>query len=121
MIVSKIDEKTIELRFDPNLYSSEVLHKCFYWYAEQYSVTIQKDNQLFIVKIVSKINDPDFDLLIIKLKTDLIDFKTREIISLETKNIRDLLIAKAFANSDEFDEPPPGHVNDPLGFEPSQI
>jgi hypothetical protein len=61
------------------------------------------------------------EILLTKIKRDLVDFKTRDIISAETRNIREILIAKAFANDDSFDEPPPDNVNDPLGFDPSNI
>ena len=37
-------------------------------------------------------------------------------ISKETKNVRDLIIAKAFSDSDEFDSEPPGEITDPVGF-----
>jgi His-Xaa-Ser system protein HxsD len=66
-------------------------------------------------------NDGNIKKILPKIENDLLDFKTREIVSLETKNIRELLIAKAFAFEDEFDEPAPGNINDPVGFDPSKF
>ena len=53
-----------------------------------------------------------------KIRTDLVDFKTRDIVTKETINIRDLLVAKAFAHSDDFDASPVGDVSDLVGFDP---
>ena len=53
-----------------------------------------------------------------KLKNDLIDFQVRDIVTKETKNVRDLLIAKAFATTDKYETNPPGEVSDPVGFKP---
>ena len=55
-----------------------------------------------------------------KLERDLIDFNLRDIVTKETKNIRDLLTAKAFSNG-EFDELPPGELSDPVGFNVNEI
>jgi His-Xaa-Ser system protein HxsD len=58
--------------------------------------------------------------LLQKLERDLIDFNLRDIVTKETKNIRDLLTAKAFSNG-EFDELPPGEISDPVGFNVNEI
>jgi hypothetical protein len=50
----------------------------------------------------------------------LIDFSLRDIVTKETQNIRDLLIAKAFSNG-EFDEEPTGDASDPVGFNVKSI
>ena len=46
------------------------------------------------------------------------DFEVRNIVTKETKNVRDLLIAKAFASTDEYESEPPGEISDPVGFKP---
>jgi len=63
----------------------------------------------------------EFDDILTTIKKDLIDFKTRDIVAKETANIRTLLIAKAFANNDEFDEVPFGDINDPIGFDAKEF
>ncbi len=121
MVVTPIDETSIQIKIDSTLYSSEVVHKCFYWYAGKYSVEINTEQDSFIVTISDPKKDWKIESIIDKIKTDLIDYKTREIISRETKNIKEMLIAKAFAHNDEFDEQPSGDINDPIGFDPSKI
>jgi His-Xaa-Ser system protein HxsD len=121
MVVTPIDETSIQIKIDGTLYSSEVVHKCFYWYAGKYSVDISTEGKSFIVKLADPKQEWDIQSVVSKIKTDLIDFKTREIVSNETKNIREMLIAKAFAHNDEFEEQPSGNINDPVGFDPSKI
>jgi His-Xaa-Ser system protein HxsD len=60
----------------------------------------------------------DLTALISRVKRDLVDFRTRDIVARETQSIRELLVAKAFAPSDELDEPPLGSVADLGGVEP---
>ena len=59
-------------------------------------------------------------LAIEKIKQDLLDFKLRDIINKETRIIRELLIAKAFANYDD-EEDPTTDISDPVGFSPKSI
>ena len=112
----------IVLRIESSLYSEDVIFKCFYWYGDKFDVEISKaDDDAMLVSLSIKdgsMSEDYLDALDSKVKRDLIDFKTRDIVSKETKVVRELLIAKAFAHSDEFDRPPPGDVSDPLGFEP---
>ena len=125
MTVTIISDSAIQLAIDIKLYSAEVLHKCFYWFGNKYVVSIRIDTaSSYIVDIALKsgiYTQPDIEELTQKVKTDLIDFKTREIISKETKNIKEILIAKAFAHSDEFDEVPTGDITDPVGFNPEKF
>jgi His-Xaa-Ser system protein HxsD len=121
MIYSELDERTLQIIIDKSQYSTQVVHKCFYWYADKYSVHIREEGNSHIINLSNSVMNNDLDLILNKVKNDLIDFKTREIVNLETKNIRELLIAKAFARGDEFDEVPPGNTNDPLGFDAALI
>jgi His-Xaa-Ser system protein HxsD len=121
MEIKILNGSTAQIIIDGKIYSAEVIHKCFYWYGEKYSVDIKTEGDFLIVEISELSNEGTIEKIFPKIKNDLIDFKTREIISNETKNIREILIVKAFAHGDEFDEPPPGNVNDPIGFDPSKF
>ena len=68
----------------------------------------------------TKLSENQFENLLLKLERDLVDFNLRDIVTKETQNVRDLLIAKAFSNG-EFDEIPPGKVTDPVGFNVNEI
>ena len=108
---------------DGQLYSKDAVFKCIYWYGDKFDINVTFDaDKNFIIslklQINSNININELEFYLHKLERDLIDFNLRDIVSKETQNIRDLLIAKAFSNG-EFDELPPGDVSDPVGFNPS--
>ncbi|MGA6121622.1 His-Xaa-Ser system protein HxsD [Sphingobacterium anhuiense] len=112
------ENNKIVLKIQSTLYSISVVHKCFYWYSGKFDIDIESVDNNLIIKMSNIPDDMDKNSLISKIKKDLLDFNTREIIALETKDIRTLLIAKAFANDDEYDESPPGILDDPIGFNP---
>jgi His-Xaa-Ser system protein HxsD len=97
----------LKLVLDLTLYPEDAVFKCFYWYASSYDVTINRtsDTQLCVALAwKSEPSSPDFKNQIeSKIRRDLIDFKTRDIVAKETRVVRDLLVAKAFAHGDDFD------------------
>jgi len=101
----KLKSDYIMLEVQLCIYNLDVLHKCFYWYGDTFSVDIEKtDKDTAIVKLYFsdfQIIKNQFDSLKKKIRSDLMDFKTRDIVTKETKNVRDLIIAKAFASFDE--------------------
>jgi His-Xaa-Ser system protein HxsD len=120
----RFKDSEIEVLLDRDIYNIEMLYKCFYWYAGSYSIDITEvDTEHFLVSLklqkdtINSINNEEMGD---KIRTDLIDFKLREIVTKETSNIRDLIIAKAFAH---YEEPliPGSVVSDPVGFDPSEL
>lgn len=107
------------------MYSMEVLHKCFYWYSSEYRVTISKisGNEIQIAlkpQGLKELTDDDLENIITKISRDLIDFKLRDIVQQETKTIRELIVAKAFANYGTQTNPQSA-VTDPVGFNVEMI
>ncbi|HTN37322.1 MAG TPA: His-Xaa-Ser system protein HxsD, partial [Arachidicoccus sp.] len=102
------------------LYSEDVIFKCFYWYGDTFHVDISSQSKKEYAILLTPKNDIDYDLIIGKIKTDLIDFKLRDIVSKETKTIRELIIAKAFAYYEE-DQSPDTEISDPVGFNPENF
>lgn len=119
---SKVENNTLELSIDSNTYPEEVLYKCFYWYTDKYEVEVHPHGQSCIVKIapLEKSLAINFDDIIKKIKKDLIDYKLRDIVSKETSNIRELIIAKAFAYYD-IETNPSTDISDPIGFNPNSM
>jgi His-Xaa-Ser system protein HxsD len=110
---------------DSRLYSKDSIFKCLYWYGAKHHTAVSfadSDTYKITIKPLSGDNlDPsEANSLLQKLERDLIDFNLRDIVSKETKNIRELLTAKAFSNG-EFDELPPGEISDPVGFNINDI
>ena len=119
----KINDASLTLTIDSRLYNETVIHKCFYWYSQDYMIDISlgKDAHFEIVIQPNKENSTsDWNSLIEKIKQHLVDFKLRDIVNTETKTIRELLVAKAFAWYD-VEDIPVTNVSDPVGFSPLTI
>jgi len=115
-----IDGNRIVAYADSAIYSKDALFKCLYWYGDKFHTTISLENDSFYTITLISQSEPILSLeeaagYLQKLERDIIDFNLRDIVTKETKNIRELLIAKAFSNG-EFDEIPPGEISDPVGF-----
>jgi len=120
-----VTERSLCFNIDSSLYSNETLYKCFYWYGAQFIVSIENDQLSKSIHISleqkSDIKEIiDANKTVEKIKNDLIDFKLRDIVLKETQNIRDLIVAKAFAFYQE-DADPVTEISDPVGFEPVQL
>ena len=101
---------------DSSLYSKDSIFKCIYWYSKSFIIEVKLVDNYYNIEFTPKDSsvisvDKEF---MDKLNQDFIDYNLRDIVSKETKNVRELIIAKAFSNG-EYDEDPPGELNDPLG------
>jgi His-Xaa-Ser system protein HxsD len=117
---NQIIDNEIVVYANDSLYSKDSIFKCLYWYSSDFHVNISlADSNTFKISLKPLTNENlspiQLDNILHKLEKDLIDFNLRDIVTKETKNIRDLLTAKAFSNG-EFDEEPPGQISDPVGF-----
>jgi His-Xaa-Ser system protein HxsD len=119
MYKNNIDGNEIIFYVDSSIYSKDGLFKCLYWYGDKFHISINMEDAFFKISLIpqqgSSVELSDLTLYLQKLERDVIDFNLRDIVTKETKNIRELLIAKAFSNG-EFDELPPGEISDPVGF-----
>jgi len=123
--LNEIKSNEVIVFADTSLYSKDSIFKCIYWYGGKFHTNISfEDSQTYRISIkplsANLLSQEELDSLLHKLERDLVDFNLRDIVSKETQNVRDLLIAKAFSNG-EFDELPLGEVSDPVGFNINQI
>lgn len=104
----RIAENKIQLTVDITVFNDTVITKTLYWMQSDYSVFWSLLNRNIQNIILERKNDSISDEEFFKLKNqinqNLIDFKTRDIVNQETKNIRDILYIKAFANGEEFED-----------------
>lgn len=96
-----------------------VLRKCFYWYTRDYEVAITLlHKEIAHVRLTLKEpgGTPPAGLPA-QVRNDLLDFQLRAQISAETRTVRELLLAKAFAHyaPEQSQEAP---ITDPVGFHP---
>ncbi len=110
---SKIVDSKIILNLDSSVYSRDALVKCLYWYADRFEIDMHKDVQgnyglELKPRPTLNVQEGELEKLLLKLKQDLVDFNLRDLVTKETKNIRELLIAKAFSNFDTKEPLPDG-------------
>ena len=112
-------ENTFCFIINASIFNERVLTKALYWYAESFIIYWNKNkDNLFEITLELKpsANKIYFSPLIHPLKSgykysnnskfnqDLIDYKNRDLITNETKDIRNILYVKAFANNDDFED-----------------
>jgi His-Xaa-Ser system protein HxsD len=119
----EVGPNRLEFLLDAEIYNEAVAFKCFYWYGAEYEVVIDRAREGRSLSVVlsprtGALAGDAAESLISRVRRDLVDFKTRDIVARETRAIRELLVAKAFADTDDFDEPPLGTVADLGGVEP---
>jgi len=122
---NEIKDNEIIVFADASLYSKDSIFKCLYWYGDKFHTNVSfGDSNTYRVSVkpvsTNQLSQQEQENLLLKLERDLVDFNLRDIVTKETQNVRDLLIAKAFSNG-EFDELPPGNVSDPVGFNVNQL
>lgn len=122
---NEIKDNEIIVFADTSLYSKGSIFKCLYWYGDKFHTNVSfADSNTYRVSVkpvsTNQLSQQEQENLLLKLERDLVDFNLRDIVTKETQNVRDLLIAKAFSNG-EFDELPPGDVSDPVGFNVNQL
>jgi len=122
---NEIEDNEVIVFADTSLYSKDSIFKCLYWYGDKFHTNLSfADSNTYRVSVkpisTLQLSPDELEYLLLKVERDLIDFNLRDIVTKETQNVRDLLIAKAFSNG-EFDELPPGEVSDPVGFNINQI
>lgn len=110
MIEAKVieDRRGIYVEVDTGIYPEAVIDKVLYWYSSDYMICRRRfDNGpvegiSLILKQDTRIDN--WKPVIYVFSDKLIDYKNRMLILDETKNLRELFFAKAFANSDDFVE-----------------
>ena len=90
------------IEVDKNIYSDIVISKVAYWLSSQYTVQRRVLNNLEEIEIIGSIENAD--ILEREFFKMLNDYKLREIIANETREIKTILYAKAFAEDDNFSE-----------------
>ena len=86
---------------DERVFSEEVVMKSLYWLSGRYNVEVKREPGRADLVVGFRGTDRAMSAaecgeLEARFRRDLIDFKTRAIVEAETRNVRDLLVAKAF-------------------------
>lgn len=117
----EIHDEKLSISLNREMYSIDILFKCFYWYGKEFLVEIDElteSNNLVTLAYKDRHSPVGvWDEIIPRIKQDLIDFKLRDIVTKETQTIRELITAKAFAYYETEDDPA-SEISDPVGFNP---
>lgn len=93
------------IKVDRKIYNDAVISKVCYWLAKDYIVHRALDGDIESLRIERKDAQPiDEHQLLCSVNDMLNDYKLRQIIENETHDIRTILYAKAFADSDDVEE-----------------
>lgn len=98
----------VVLCVDLSIYNEQIVDKVLYWWSDDYVITRINRSGTTLQTITFAASEPvsseKFKSIARKLSADFIDYKNRAIIETETRDLRNILYAKAFANSDDFVE-----------------
>ena len=89
---------------DTNVYTMNVIHKVLYWLSDSFVISTQSIGNDVQVTLTSKEEYADWNNMESMISQMLCDYALREVVSEETKDIRNILYIKAFSNIDDFYE-----------------
>jgi len=117
-------EASFTLTLDPRQFSREAALKAAYWFTKDLHIEFppSETGHLFEVVLRAKCPTPTLDNpaprklseLVSDFRNALIDSELRIQVQRETSGVRELLLAKAFAEAGVLESYPPGSFNDPV-------
>ena len=95
------------IEIDKQIFDDVVISKALYWHTADFVINRTSNGHSETITFQSKkdeFSENEKKNVLQKFNQDLNDYKLRQIIEEETKDIRTILYVKAFANSDDFEE-----------------
>lgn len=118
--VQEVSDDSLVITVDSDLYSREALFRVCYLFTDRcYLFLSQEENSPVIqVRFTRKNPDTDLNELAGEFSNELINQKVRLDVAAETKAIRELIVAQAFAEADLLDGngAEASYVDDPKGI-----
>lgn len=123
------DQRTrAKLSFDKKVYSKSALLRACYWFTRDLWFKVDEEKETLLVTVGLKVTRPtlsqptvkNLEELLPEFLNALLDSQLRVEIQAETAGIRELIIAKAFAEAGILEDVPPGTFEDPVGETHSQ-
>jgi His-Xaa-Ser system protein HxsD len=121
-----ISEVSATIRLDPRIYSREAILKAANWltHAAYIHCPESLDGKI-VVSISLRTLEPTLsnpkpaliDDIVGEFCNSLLEFELRRQVEVETSQVRQLIIAKAFSESGVLEEEPPSVVSDPVGID----
>jgi len=119
-VQSRLADSAIVFVVDEAIYSRGAILRALHWYSDQFGIlTSTGPDGTFVITMRSKKQNADFQQLVNEFENKLIDAQLRIEIRDETSRIRELIVAKAFAEGDLLDDTPIGDWRDPVAQDKS--
>ena len=108
-------DSEILLLVDETIYSRVAVLKSCYWFTDRCYIFIYRhDAQHLGVRITAKSGGSRLDATVGEFQNALLDHQLRFEIGRETATLRELIVAKAFAEGNVLEDPPVGDDRDPV-------
>ena len=88
------------VEIDLGIYSKEIVAKVVYWLSRDFTIMQSIEDKLWTISLESN-NVVNWDDVKRHISQLLTDYQMREVITAETKDIKNILYIKAFANVEE--------------------
>jgi His-Xaa-Ser system protein HxsD len=118
--IHESSESTLSIFVDTKIYSLEVLFRTCYAFADRCYLFLEPsdDPQNVRVRFASKSSDGALSTTAAEFSNELVNQRVRLDIANETRSIRELIVAQAFAEADLLDrsDSEASYVDDPRGI-----
>jgi len=118
--IQDADDDSLVVAVNSDLYSREALFRVCYLFTDRcYLFLVQEeDSPVIQVRFTRKNPDTDLNEMAGVFSNELINQKVRLDVAAETKTIRELIVAQAFAEADLFDvgDTEASYLDDPKGI-----
>ncbi len=115
-----IHDSVLSVDLNENVYSRDAVLRTAYWFTDRcYLYITRPGDHLFRVQFKSKAPKSDLDVETLEgiageFLNSLLDHQIRQDIESETGRVRELLVAKAFAEAGVFEDAPAGEPDDSI-------
>ena len=108
-------DSEITLLVDETIYNRTALLKTCYWFTNRCYIFIYRQDERHLgVRLAGKSGDGGLDAIVGEFENALLDHQLRFEIASETATLRELIVAKAFAEGNALEDPPVGDDRDPV-------
>jgi His-Xaa-Ser system protein HxsD len=108
-------ESEITLLVDDAIYNRIAVLKTCYWFTDRCYIFIYRDDEQHLaVRLARKSGNLSLDEIVGEFENALLDHQLRFEIANETATLRELIVAKAFAEGNVLEDPPVGDDRDPV-------
>ena len=105
----------ITLLVDEAIYGRTAVLKSCYWFTDRCFIFIYRhDEKHLAIRLAAKSSSLGLDAVAGEFENALLDHQLRFEIARETATLRELIVAKAFAEGDVLEDPPVGDDRDPV-------